>query len=245
MMEPGSLLIIIPTYNEASCIEDITTAILKQNLQCKPHILIVDDNSPDGTGSIADRLSQTHETVHTLHRPSKRGLGQAYISGFQWGLSKDYAWFLEMDADFSHNPHYLTIIEELINKKENDFLIGSRYIPQGGVTNWNWARRFISKGGNVYASTILQCPIRDLTGGFNAWSALVLKGINLSDMLSNGYSFQIEMKYRAYKKGFKYTEFPIIFEERRRGQSKMSRQIVWEAVFNTIKLRFRIPPVNP
>lgn len=226
-------LVIIPTYNEKDNIAAIVPEILKQREDVD--ILVVDDNSPDGTAKIVEEMRKSEPRVHLLLREKKDGLGRAYIAGFEWGLKNGYDIIIEMDADFSHRPVDLSpLIEGCI---KNDFAIGSRYIPGGKVTNWGLFRRLISRGGGFYSRTILGFPINDWTGGFNAWKRKTLEGIDLNTVESNGYSFQIELKYRASKKGFKGVEVPITFEERREGQSKMSSKIFVEALFRVWKMR--------
>lgn len=226
-------LVVIPTYNEKDNIAAIVPEVLKQREDID--ILVVDDNSPDGTAKIVEEMGATEPRVHLLLREKKNGLGRAYLAGFEWGLKSGYDIIIEMDADFSHRPIDLVPLIEACVK--NDFAIGSRYIPGGKVTNWGLFRRLISRGGGFYSRTILGFPINDWTGGFNAWQRKTLEGIDLNTVESNGYSFQIELKYRASKKGFKGTEVPITFEERREGQSKMSSKIFVEALFRVWKMR--------
>lgn len=229
-------LVCIPTYNEKENIEAITTAVL-QATSPDTHILVVDDNSPDGTAEIVKRMQKTEtQRLHLLSRAQKQGLGRAYIAAFKWGLEKDYEVITEMDADFSHRPEDLVKILEAA--KTTDFVIGSRYVPGGRTVNWGLSRKFISKGGSFYTRMILGFPIADWTGGFNAWRRKTLEGIGLDAVLSNGYSFQIELKYRASKKGFKGVEVPIVFEDRRVGHSKMSFKIVIEAFTRVWGMRF-------
>ncbi|NDG84554.1 MAG: polyprenol monophosphomannose synthase, partial [Proteobacteria bacterium] len=184
-----------------------------------------------------DELAQNEPRIHVLHRTQKQGLGPAYIAGFRWGFSQNYDRLIEMDADFSHNPEFLPKMLELLGT--HDFVIGSRYVQGGGTVNWGLMRKIISRGGSFYARMMLGAPIRDFTGGFNGWNRKVLEEINLSSLEAGGYSFQIELKYRAFKKGFRYTEFPILFEDRRVGKSKMSSRIVVEALALVPKLRFK------
>ncbi len=227
-------LVIIPTYNEKDNIAAIIPEIA--GLQLGVDILVVDDNSPDKTADVVRSLQKTFSNVHLLVREKKNGLGRAYIAGFQWGLKEGYSILVEMDADFSHRPADLkTLIEGCM---KNDFAVGSRYVKGGAVVNWGLGRRVISRGGGFYSRMILGYPLNDWTGGFNAWSRKTLEGIDLSSVESNGYSFQIELKYRALSRKFKGIEVPIIFEERREGQSKMSSKIVWEALFRVWKMRF-------
>jgi dolichol-phosphate mannosyltransferase len=234
-MAPRSL-IVIPTYNEIENLEPITMAVLGVTPETV-HVLVVDDGSPDGTGKKADELAAQNPRLHVLHRTQKQGLGPAYIAGFRWGFQNNFDQIVEMDADFSHHPRYLPTMLDLLNK--NDYVLGSRNVPGGGTVNWGILRKIISRGGSAYARLILGVPVRDFTGGFNGWNRKVLEGINLDTMESGGYSFQIELKYRAYRKGFRYIEFPIIFEDRRVGKSKMSSKIVLEALSMVPKLRFK------
>ncbi len=230
-------LVIIPTYNEKENIRNITKAVFDR---IDTHILIVDDNSPDGTGKIADELSENEYKgrLFVLHREKKEGLGKAYVSGFKWALAREYRHIFEMDADFSHNPDYLPLFLEKI--KDYDLVIGSRYVKGGGVQNWPFFRMLISKGGSLYSRTILGIPIRDLTGGFKCFRRVVLESIDLDNLLLSGFGFQIEMNYRTYKKGFRVFELPIIFTDRILGKSKMSQKIFFEALLMVIKLRLRV-----
>ncbi len=231
-------LIIIPTYNEVENIEEILKAVLGLNDLQGVEILIVDDNSPDKTGDIVQNIidQNTYDgRLHLLRREGKLGLGTAYITGFKWGLARGYDALVEMDADFSHNPKYLAPI---LQKLESfDFMVGSRYVEGGGVENWGLIRQFISRFGSFYARTILGIPMRDLTGGFNFWNRRVLEGIGLDRVQSSGYAFQVELKYRAWRKGFSFKEYPIVFPDRRKGASKMSKKIVFEAMYRVWKIR--------
>ena len=229
-------LVIIPTYNEADNITHLIPEILKHNPEVD--ILVVDDNSPDGTGSLVKKINAENKKVNLLHRKKKQGLGKAYLAGFSWGLDRGYELLVEMDADFSHRPKDL--VELLKAAKKSDFAVGSRYIPGGAVVNWGWIRLFISRGGGFYARTILGFPLSDWTGGFNAWRRETLQGMDLGLVSSDGYCFQIELKYRASKKGFTGSEVPITFEDRKVGQSKMSMAIVLEAFYKVWLLRFQI-----
>ena len=227
-------LVIVPTYNEKENIAAIVPAILAQNLGVE--ILVVDDNSPDGTAAVVRDMQQKFTQLHLLSRPGKQGLGKAYIAGFRWGLDHGFEAVVEMDADFSHRPEDLG---PLLKKLEtHDFAVGSRYVAGGATVNWGLMRKIISRGGGIYARFILGYPLRDWTGGFNAWKKQVLIGIDLASVVSEGYSFQIELKYKALKKGFKGAESPIIFEDRRVGQSKMSMRIVIEAFYRVWLMRF-------
>lgn len=228
-------LIIIPTYNESDNIEKLLDLISRTDPAA--HVLIVDDNSPDRTYEIVERLMQTSYPgrLFLLKRAGKLGLGTAYIAGFKWALARDYDYIFEMDADFSHDPKYLPAFLAAIEK--NDLVLGSRYVPGGGVKNWGLLRKFISRGGSLYARTILGLSLRDLTGGFKCFRRQVLETIDLDSVKSNGYSFQIEMTYRARCQGFRICETPIVFEDRTAGKSKMSRKIFLEAVLMVWKLR--------
>jgi len=235
---PGSsdAWVILPTYNEAENLERIVSAVLQQ-LRDSGRVLVVDDNSPDGTGEIADRLAASNESVSVLHRPRKEGLGPAYLAGFHVALDGGAQRIVEMDADFSHDPAYLP---KLIGAAEHyDLVIGSRYVPGGGVTEWGPVRRFISRGGSSYARVALGLPIRDLTGGFKCFRREVLETINLDTIQARGYAFQVETTYRAIRAGFRVVEIPIVFRDRADGTSKMSRSIVAEAIWRVPSMRFR------
>jgi dolichol-phosphate mannosyltransferase len=228
--------VILPTYNEAENLERIVSAVLER-LPPSRRVLIVDDNSPDGTGEIADRLAAAGDSVAVLHRQRKEGLGPAYLAGFRVALEGGARRIIEMDADFSHDPAYLP---ELIAATERaDLAIGSRYIPGGGVTDWGPLRRFISRGGSAYARIALGLPVRDLTGGFKCFRREVLESINLSTIEARGYAFQVETTYRAIRAGFRVVEVPIVFRDRREGSSKMSKAIVAEAMWRVPAMRFR------
>lgn len=228
-------LVVIPTYNEIENIRSLLPAVLAVSPELE--ILVVDDSSPDGTAKAVEQIGATEKRVHLLLRAKKEGLGRAYIAGFQWGIAKGYDAIIEMDADFSHRPEDLgKILQSLRNGK--DFAVGSRYVPGGATVNWGLSRKLISRGGSFYARTILGFPLRDWTGGFNGWTRATLAKIELSKVLSNGYSFQIELKYRALKAGCKGEEIPIVFEDRRVGQSKMSGKIVLEAFRRVWLFRF-------
>ena len=231
----NNALILIPTYNEIENLANIVKAVLAET-PSHVHVLVIDDNSPDGTGRVADQLAAENPRVKVLHRAGKEGLGKAYLAGFDWGLQQGYGWLIEMDADFSHHPRYLpTMLKTL---EDYEVAIGSRNIRGGGTVNWGIGRKIISRGGSLYARMILGAPVRDFTGGFNGWHRKVLEGIDLSTIRSNGYAFQIELKYRAYKRGYKIREFPIIFEDRAVGKSKMSKRIVFEALKKVWGFRF-------
>jgi len=227
----------IPTYNERENLQAITEAVLASDPRLE--VLIVDDSSPDGTGELADKLAAADKRIHVLHRPQKQGLGRAYLDAFRWALSRPYQYLLEMDADFSHHPKYLPrLLDEA--EKGTDLVLGSRYVPGGGTLNWGLGRQTISRGGSLYARIALGIPIRDLTGGFKCFRRGVLESIDLDAVRSNGYAFQIELTYRALQQGFRVKEVPIVFEDRRVGQSKMSRTIFFEALMMVWKLRFTV-----
>jgi dolichol-phosphate mannosyltransferase len=228
-------IVIVPTYNERENIGPFMEAI--RSTCPEADILVVDDNSPDKTADIVKERKLKDEQVHLLSRAGKEGLGRAYIAGFQWAMDNQFDRVVQIDADFSHRPSDLRKI--LDTKTPADFFIGSRWVKGGGTVRWSWLRKFISRGGSFYAGMILGFPVRDWTGGFNVWSRKVLSGIHFQSVQSNGYSFQIEMKYRALKKGFKVQEVPIIFEDRKAGQSKMSMRIVLEALYRVWRFRFQ------
>lgn len=232
-------LVIIPTYNEIENIQNLVPEIF--SLLPQINILVVDDNSPDGTGAAVLEMQKKYPSVYLLSRPKKQGLGKAYIAGFQWGMERDFTHFIEMDADFSHRP--LDLVKLHTALAAHDFVIGSRYVPGGRTVNWGVVRKFISKGGGLYSRLILGFPLRDWTGGFNGWRKDVLQGIHLQTVTSEGYSFQIELKYKALLVGFKAQEVPIVFEDRRVGQSKMSLKIVIEAFWKVWKLRWKAQEV--
>jgi dolichol-phosphate mannosyltransferase len=225
----------MPTYNEAENIRPITSAI--HDVVPGVHILVIDDDSPDGTGDIADELADADERIHVLHRTEKAGLGPAYIAGFGWAIEHGYDCVFEMDADFSHQPKYLP---EMIAQLEHyDVVIGSRYVAGGGTENWGAIRRFISRGGGIYARTILGVDIQDLTAGFIGWQRHVLESIDLATVEASGYVFQIEMKYRAHQQGFDILEIPITFPDREVGESKMTTSIALEAITRVWKIRLK------
>jgi dolichol-phosphate mannosyltransferase len=226
-------LVIVPTYNEKENIERIVPEILDKDPSID--ILIVDDNSPDGTGKIADKLSSENKRILVLHREKKSGLGTAYLAGFKHALKKGYDYIFEMDADFSHDPSYLPRFLEAM--KESDLVLGSRYVSGVNVINWPMSRLLLSYYANVYSRWVTGLPLKDATGGFKCFRRKVLEEINLDKVHSEGYSFQIEMSFRAWKKGFKIKEIPIVFWDRRAGTSKMSKKIVREAIWMVWKLR--------
>jgi dolichol-phosphate mannosyltransferase len=231
--------LILPTYNEAENVEAVVRASLAQLEEAggPRTVLIVDDNSPDGTGQIADRLAAEIGQVRVLHRPGKQGLGRAYLDGFALALENAADLIMEMDADFSHDP--ADIPRLIAAAGAADLVLGSRYVPGGGVVNWGFMRRALSRGGSAYARILLGLPVRDLTGGFKCFNARVLRSIDLTGVHADGYGFQIEMTYRAVKAGFTVTEVPILFRERRVGQSKMTPRIALEAVWKVPALRLR------
>ncbi len=233
-------LIVMPTYNERENI----TAIVEEILRAAPQvdILIVDDNSPDGTGEIADALHERFPNVSALHRTGKLGLGTAYIAGFRYALERGYDLVFEMDADFSHDPRYLP--EFLAEAEHADLVIGSRYVRGGGTPNWSLLRRFISGGGNLFARMVLRLPIKDATAGYRCYRREVLAALDLGSITSQGYAFQVEMAYQTLKRGFRIREVPIIFVDRRVGKSKMSRKIFIEGFVYVLRARlneFRQP----
>jgi dolichol-phosphate mannosyltransferase len=230
-------LIVLPTYNERDNIEPIVAAILTQSPDLE--VLVVDDNSPDGTGNIVDALAASNPRVHALHRSGKLGLGTAYIAGFEWALARDYAYIFEMDADFSHDPADLVRLREPLIRGEADATVGSRWVAGGGTRNWSFLRTFISRGGSLYSRLILGMPVHDLTSGFKCFSRHVLERLDLPTVHSNGYAFQVEMNYRCYLRGFRVKEVPITFVDRRVGKSKMGSHIVTEAMQVVLRLRLQ------
>jgi len=230
-------LVCIPTYNERENIEAIVQAVLAADPRVD--VLIVDDNSPDGTGQLADGLAANEPRVRVLHREKKEGLGRAYLAAFRWALAAQYTYILEMDADFSHDPRYLPGIVDAAEAGA-DLVLGSRYVTGGGTVNWGVGRQLISRGGSLYARTILGVGIQDLTGGFKCFHRRVLEAIDLDAVKSTGYAFQIELTYRALRKGFTVREVPIVFEDRRVGHSKMSKKIFAEALTMVWKLRLTV-----
>jgi dolichol-phosphate mannosyltransferase len=230
------VLIVVPTYNERDNVDDVVREFLAPIPTAD--LLFVDDNSPDGTGERLDELAAANPRVHVLHRPGKLGLGTAYLDGFRWGLARDYDYLFEMDADFSHDPQYLAPM--LARAKAGaDVVIGSRYVEGGGTRNWGLGRKLLSRGGSLYARTVLGVKVRDVTAGFICYRRSALEALDLAAIRSNGYSFQIEMKYRALSAGLKVAEVPIVFVDRRVGQSKMSRKIFAEALTMVWKLRLK------
>jgi dolichol-phosphate mannosyltransferase len=234
-LQRGPAWLVLPTYNESENIEPFVAAV-RTKLPPSARVLVVDDNSPDGTGRIADRLAGEHENVSVLHRPGKEGLGPAYIAGFRHALAAGAGLVLEMDADFSHDPAYLPRLVEAAQRA--DLVLGSRYVPGGGVSDWGPLRRAISRGGSAYARFVLGVDVQDLTGGFKCFRREVLEAIDLDAIQAHGYAFQVEMTYRAIRAGFRVVEVPIVFRERQAGSSKMDRSIVAEAVWRVPQLRW-------
>jgi dolichol-phosphate mannosyltransferase len=228
-------LVCIPTYNELLTLPQIVPAVLRQDPRFE--VLVIDDASPDGTGELADRMGREEPRVHCLHRTAKEGLGKAYLAGFHWALERDYSLVFEMDSDFSHDPKFLPDFLRAI--EQADLVIGSRYKTGVNVINWPMSRLLLSYGANLYARWITGLPLTDSTGGFKCFRREVLQTLNLSRVDSNGYAFQIEMSFRAWKKGFRLAEIPIVFVDRVEGHSKMNRKIVREAIWMVWWLRFR------
>jgi dolichol-phosphate mannosyltransferase len=229
-------VIVLPTYNERENLADIVRDIFALKISGL-RLIIVDDNSPDGTGQMADELAKTFSAIQVIHRSRKEGLGRAYLAGFKLALaSKDNDCIFEMDADFSHQPKYLPIFLREIEKA--DIVLGSRYIPGGRVENWGFLRRFISHQANFIIHLVLRLPVKDLTGGFKCWRRQVLEQLDLGGVESSGYNFQIELTYKAFRRGFKIVETPIVFVERRAGRSKFSIFIMLESFWKVLKLRF-------
>lgn len=227
-------LVVLPTYNETENLAQVVPMILCQDPRLE--VLIVDDNSPDGTGAMADSLAGSIARVHVLHRPAKQGLGRAYLAGFEWGLARGYQRLFEMDADFSHDPRFLQDLIVAVDQGA-DLAIGSRYKDGVNVINWPMSRLLLSSGANLYARLVTGLPLTDSTGGFKCFRREVLAAIPFDRVVSNGYAFQIEMSFRAWRKGFRLVERPIIFTDRVEGQSKMNRRIVREAIWMVWWLR--------
>ena len=228
-------LIVIPTYNERENIP----SLIEDVLRCVPttDLLIIDDHSPDGTGQVVDALAARDPRIHALHREGKLGLGTAYVRGFQYAIEQGYDLVFEMDADYSHDPKYLP--DFFATAEQADLVVGSRYVKGGGTANWGLLRRFISRGGSLYAQVLLGLNVRDLTGGFKCYRRRVIEALPLDEIDSKGYAFQIETTYRAVRKGFSVREVPITFVDRVEGGSKMSKSIVVEAVWKVPVLRLR------
>jgi dolichol-phosphate mannosyltransferase len=238
-MEADIPWLVVPTYNEAENLESLVQAATKALRKAAPEgfvMLVVDDNSPDGTGELADRLAAERDELRVLHRPTKGGLGPAYLAGFGEALAGGAGYVLEMDADFSHDPEDLGRL--LAAARDGaDLVLGSRYVPGGGVQDWGPLRRLISRGGSVYARAILGVGQQDLTGGFKCFRRATLEAIDLATVTSKGYAFQIELTYRAARLGLRIVEVPIVFRERRVGQSKMSARIAFEAFWRVPQIR--------
>lgn len=232
-------IVIIPTYNERENLASLIAATLAADPAL--HILVVDDNSPDGTGALADELARCSDRVRVLHRPDKAGLGAAYLAGFAYALDRDYACIVEMDADFSHDPADLPRLLAPAREGRADLVLGSRWTPGGGTRGWPLHRQIISRGGSWYARTILGVPVRDLTGGFKCFRRRTLERLDLGAVRTSGYGFQIELTHLALRAGFRVLEVPIVFTERRLGQSKMSGRIVAEALALVWRLRLDHP----
>ena len=239
MAEPTviSALVIVPTYNERENLPRMIEWVLVQGPQFE--MLVVDDGSPDGTGAIADEVAAREPRVHALHRPRKMGLGSAYLTGFRWALERGYTHVFEMDCDFSHDPNHLPKFLEAMESSGADLVLGSRY-RKGKVTvvNWPMTRLILSYTANLYARAVTGLPLDDSTGGFKCFARRVLESLDLAAVQSNGYAFQIEMSFRAWKKGFRIIEIPIVFTDRAEGESKMSKGIVREAVWMVWRLRW-------
>jgi dolichol-phosphate mannosyltransferase len=233
----GPAWLVLPTYNEATNVAPIVAAA-RANLPAGSRILIVDDGSPDGTGEIAEGIAATDPAIEVLHRESKEGLGPAYVAGFRHALARGAGFVMQMDSDFSHDPADLPRL--LAAAQTADIAIGSRYVAGGGVTEWSFLRRVVSRGGSFYASLILGLRVRDLTGGFKCFRRAALEGIDLGAVASKGYVFQVEMTYRAVQAGFSVREVPIVFRDRREGESKMSAAIAVEAAWQVPLLRRRL-----
>ncbi len=238
-MDAERFLIVLPTYEERDNLPRVVEQIeaVLQALPFAGDVLVVDDSSPDGTGDLADELAAGRPWMHVLHRPRKEGLGPAYVAGFGWALERDYSHILEMDCDLSHPPAALPAMLEA--SRHADLVLGSRYVAGGGVEGWPASRRVISRGGCLYARTVLGVGLHDLTGGFKCFRRWVLESLDLSDVHAGGYAFQIELTYRAMRIGARVVEVPIVFTDRSFGRSKMSRDIVVEAVWKVPWLRLR------
>ena len=227
-------LVVVPTYNESDNVGELIPRILEQDPGLE--VLVVDDNSSDGTGRIIDSMRETEPRLHVLHRPRKLGLGTAYVAGFRYALERDYDLVFEMDADFSHDPGSLPAFLEAI--EDADLVVGSRYLSGVTVVNWPLSRLILSYGANLYTRIITWMPLKDATGGFKCFRRATLAAIDLNKVHSDGYGFQIEMNFKAWRKGLRVKEIPILFVDRRVGISKMNKRIVWEAMWLVWKLRF-------
>jgi dolichol-phosphate mannosyltransferase len=237
----SSAWLVVPTYNEAQNLEALLSAVLPAlgAGSSDPHVLVVDDDSPDGTGRLAERLAAADPRVHVLHHGAKAGLGKAYIAGFKHALAAGADLVLEMDADLSHDPADLPRL--LARSAGADVVLGSRYVPGGGVADWGLGRRLLSRGGSLYARTVLGVRVRDLTGGFKCFRRDVLAALDLDGVRANGYVFQIEMTFRALHRGFTVAEVPIVFRDRAAGSSKMTAAVALEAIWKVPALRLRLP----
>lgn len=229
------ILVIIPTYNEIENLGNIVPRVVEQGPDID--VLVVDDSSPDGTGELADRLASDDPRIHVLHRENKEGLGRAYLAGFKWALERDYQYIFEMDADFSHDPKFIPGFLRAV--EDADLVIGSRYKDGVNVINWPMSRLLLSKGANLYSHWITGLALTDSTGGFKCFRRRVLEAIDLDAVHSNGYAFQIEVSFRAWKKGFRLVEIPIVFVDRVEGHSKLSKKIIREAVWMVWFLRLK------
>jgi len=237
----GSVLVVVPTYNERENLEIIAGRL--HAAVPDAHLLVVDDASPDGTGKIADELVAAHDWVHVLHRTGKAGLGAAYVAGFGWAREHGYDVVVEMDADGSHAPEQLP---RLLAALENaDLVLGSRYVDGGAVVNWPKSREVLSRGGNLYTRVMLRLPLRDATGGYRAYRRSVLDDLPLGQISSQGYCFQVDLAWQTWRKGYRVVEVPITFVERERGESKMSRKIVAEALWRVTVWGVRRPRTDP
>ena len=237
---PGTAWLILPTFNEAQNIERIVEAsllVLNRTMPAEHRILIVDDSSPDGTGELADDLAARHDAVQVHHRQVREGLGPAYLAGFEIALAGGAAFVCEMDSDFSHDPLDLARLLRAVRENGADVALGSRYTAGGVVTDWGLVRRFISRGGSLYAQRVLRTGVRDLTGGFKCFRAEVLHAIDLPTVRARGYAFQVELTFRSLRRGFRVVELPIVFRDRRLGTSKMSWRIALEAAWLVPRLR--------
>ncbi|HEY8379801.1 MAG TPA: polyprenol monophosphomannose synthase [Nannocystis sp.] len=238
---PPRPLVLLPTYNERDNLEAIAAAVL--DALPDAHLLVIDDNSPDGTGALADALAAADPRVYVLHRPAKEGLGRAYLAGIDWGLRNPwgYTHLVTMDADFSHDPAYLPGLIGAVHTGEGgaDVAIGSRYVDGGGTRGWSLGRRLLSRGGGLYARLVLGLPVRDPTAGFVCYAREALQGLDLAGIAAAGYGFQIELKYRLARAGRRLRELPIVFPDRARGASKMTPGIALEALALCLRLRFR------
>lgn len=230
-------VVIIPTYNEAENIKLIINAIVA--LPIAVDILVVDDNSPDGTAHLVQEMKESNSLIHLLKREKKQGLGPAYVHGFSWALQKQYTYIFEMDADFSHPPNALVPMLELLQDKKADLVVGSRYTKGIRVRDWPLTRIALSVGASLYVRLITGLPVKDSTAGFVGYHAKVLRALDLQDIRFKGYAFQIALKFWAWKKGFRIAEFPIIFTDRTRGDSKMNTSIISEAIFGIIAMKWR------